>query len=178
MRKLNLRICTAMVFLLLLHCALGCFMLSGISRIYFRLLNVLLACCVCLHAVLGCLVCFRSIRNALRTGTWYLRENWRHWTQIVSGFGIIILLPFHVSAYTTSSGGKYFLREFTCTGLILQILFASAVYIHVLLGIGSLSVACAWLDSRPMRTVCRTVCTCLYLLALFSLLVYYRRWTA
>lgn len=177
MRKLNIRICSAMLVLLLAHCALSAFMLSGISRIHFRLLNWLLAGFASIHVAIGLSVCVRSVRNAIRTGRWDIRENWRHWAQIASGLGIVALLPFHISAFTVSSGGKHFLREFSLLGLALQALFATAVYVHVLLGIDPLSVACGWLDFRPARTICKTVCTCLYLLALASLIIYHRMWT-
>lgn len=54
------------------------------------------------------------------------------WLIRLSGFVILLSVWFHITAYTTTVNGMFFLREFTTLRFFSQIIFISAILIHLL----------------------------------------------
>ena len=111
-----------------------------------------------------------------KTGRLYFRENLRYWGQLFSGICIFLLIPVHVWAFTVKDGDRFFFKELSLPGYLLEILFVTMVYVHVMLGITPLCVAAGWRDLPTKRTVCRTICTILYLLSVAAITYYTRMW--
>ena len=65
----------------------------------------------------------------------------RYWGQLFSGICIFLLIPVHVWAFTVKSGNHFFFKELSLSGYLLEILFVTLVYAHVMLGIAPLYVA-------------------------------------
>ena len=154
MRKFGILVCFLLLGLLAVHCVFCCFLLSRISTIHFRFFSQILEGSVYLH-MLGCAVfLFRICRNAVK----------------------ILIIPVHVWAFTVKDGGRFFFKELSLPGYLLEILFVTMVYVHVMLGITPLCVAAGWRDLPTKRTVCRTICTILYLLSVAAITYYTRMW--
>ena len=176
MRKLGIRVCFLLLGLLTVHCVFCCFLLSRISTIHFRLFSQITEGTMYLHVLICGVFLFRICRNALKTGRLYFRENLRYWGQLFTGICIFLLIPVHVRAFTVESGDHFFFRELPFSGYLLEILFVTVVYLHVMLGIPPLCVAAGWRDLPTKRTICRTICTVLYLMTLAAITYYTRMW--
>lgn len=96
--------------------------------------------------------------------------------QLFSGICIFLLIPVHCWAFTVSSGSHFFFKEMTFPEYLLEVLFVTMVYLHVMLGIKPLSIAAGWSNLPVRRTVCRTICTVLYLMTLAAITYYTRMW--
>ena len=176
MRKIGVRVCFLLLGLLTVHCVFCCFLLSRISTIHFRLFSQITEVTVYLHMLVCSVFLFRICRNALKTKRLYFRENLRYWGQLSSGICIFLLIPVHVWAFTVKSGDHFFFKELSLSGYLLEILFVTMVYVHVMLGIAPLCVAAGWRDLPTKRTICRTICTILYLLSVAAITYYTRMW--
>ena len=150
MRKFGILVCFLLLGLLAVHCVFCCFLLSRISTIHFRLFSQILEGSVYLHMLVCGVFLFRICRNGIKNRQFYFRKNLSYWMQLFSGICIFLLIPVH--------------------------LFVTMVYVHVMLGITPLCVAAGWRDLPTKRTVCRTICTILYLLSVAAITYYTRMW--
>ena len=176
MRKFGVRVCFLMLGLLAVHCVFCCFLLSRISTIHFRLFSQILEGSVYLHMLVCGVFLFRICRNGIRNRQFYFRKNLSYWMQLFSGICILLLIPVHCLAFTVNSGSHFFFKELTFSEYILEVLFVTMVYLHVMLGIKPLSIAAGWSNLPVRRTVCRTICTVLYLMTLGAITYYTRMW--
>lgn len=48
-----------------------------------------------------------AVREGMRTGRWYLKENASFWLIRLSGFIILLSVWFHITAYTTTVNGVF-----------------------------------------------------------------------
>ena len=81
------------------------------------------------------------VKTAKKTGRWFFKENAAFWTKRISGIAIVLLLGFHITAYTTSVNGKFFLQEFTTGKMATQILLILSIFIHLMVSIKSMLIA-------------------------------------
>ena len=105
MRKWNNILARVIIVLFLLHALMGSLMLLGVSTISFQPLSWLLLIAVVIHGILGLLSTFMAVKSGKASGRWYVRQNAAFWTKRISGIAILLLLVFHVTAYTTSVNG-------------------------------------------------------------------------
>ena len=113
MRKWNNILARVIIVLFLLHALMGSLMLLGLSTISFLPLSMLLLIAVLIHGILGIMATLSAVADGKETGHWYLKQNAAFWTKRISGIAIMLLLVFHVTAYTTSVNGRFFLKKFT-----------------------------------------------------------------
>ena len=104
MRKWNNILARVILILFLLHALMGSLMLLGISNLSIRPFSWLLLTAVAAHGILGILSTIRAIKSGKQSGKWYLQKNAAYWTKRFSGLAILILLGFHITAYTTTIG--------------------------------------------------------------------------
>lgn len=128
MRKWNNIFARVIIVLFLLHALMGSLMLLGMSNISWKPLSWLLLAAVIAHGVLGTLATVQAVKSGKASGKWYLRQNTAYWTKRFSGLAILILLAFHISVYTTTVNGTFFLKEFTFGRMAAQLLLIFSVF--------------------------------------------------
>ena len=132
MKKFNSFLARFMLVLLALHGLMGAFTLLRLTASNWKPLSYTLLAIVLLHGILGILLSKDAVREGMRIGRWYLKENASFWLIRLSGFVILLSVWFHITAYTTTVNGVFFLREFTTLRFFSQIIFISAILIHLL----------------------------------------------
>lgn len=132
MKKFNSLLARFMLVLLALHGLMGAFTLLRMTTFNWKPLSYTLLAALLLHGILGILLSKDAVREGMRTGRWYLKENASFWLIRLSGFVILLSVWFHITAYTTTVNGVFFLCEFTTLRFFSQIIFISAILIHLL----------------------------------------------
>lgn len=176
MRKWNNRLARILLVLLGIHALMGSLMLLGFSTVSFRMLSWILLAAVILHGILGILSTFSAVKNGRKSGKWYLKQNAIFWTKRLSGLVILLLLAFHVTAYTTSEKGKVFLREFTFERMSVQLLFILAIFVHLVVSVKSMLIAKGTIKWKERTVDWMLVLTVMLLFFVVAVIVYYIQW--
>lgn len=141
MRKWNNILARVILILFLLHAFMGSLMLLGVSDLSVRPLSWLLLAAVAAHGVLGILSTIRAVKSGRHSGKWYLQQNAAYWTKRFSGLAILILLGFHITAYTTTIGSHFYLKEFTFGRMAAQILLILSIFVHLAVSVKAMLIA-------------------------------------
>ena len=176
MRKWNNILVHIIIVLVFLHGLMGSLMLLGFSKVSLKPLSWILFVTVILHGVLGAFSTFSALKNGKRSGRWYLRQNVGFWTKRVSGFAILVLLVFHITAYTTSVDDIFFLKEFTFCKMILQIAFILAIFIHLLVSIKAMLIAKGTINLKERTVDWMFVLSIMILFFIIAVIAYYIQW--
>ncbi len=176
MRNWNRRIAKLIMVLLLLHGLVGSFMLLGISSISLKPLAYLLLLLVSIHALLGCILTKGALQAGKSSGHWYLGENAGFWTKRITGVAILILIFFHISAYTTTVNGQFFLKEFTTLRMITQLLFILVIFLHIFVSIKPMLIKQGTLNFKERKVDYFLVLSVFLLVFVTAVVVYYLRW--
>ena len=176
MRKWNNLLARVIILLFLLHALMGSLMLLGISTITLKPLSWLLFGVVILHGIFGIISTIPSIRTARKTGQWFLKENVAFWTKRISGIAILLLLSLHITAYTTSVNGKFFLKEFTMCRMIAQILLILSIFIHLMVSIRSMLIAKGTIKFKERTVDWMLVLSIMMIIFTIAVVAYYIQW--
>ena len=176
MRKWNNILVRVIIVLFLLHALMGSLMLLGFSTISFQPLSWLLLTAVAVHGILGILSTFMAVKSGKTSGRWYIRQNAAFWTKRISGIAILFLLVFHITAYTTSVNGRFFLKEFTFLRMLSQILLVLAIFIHLAVSIKSMLIAKGTVKFRERTVDWMLVLSILMLFFAAAVILYYIQW--
>ena len=130
MKKFNSFLARFMLVLLALHGLMGAFTLLRLTASNWKPLSYILLAALLLHGILGILLSKDAVREGMRTGRWYLKENASFWLIRLSGFIILLSVWFHLTAYTTTVNDVFFLRAFPTLRFFSQINFIAAILIH------------------------------------------------
>ncbi len=131
MRKINSYLVIFIFTLLSIHGVLGAFTLLRLTELQLTSLAYTLLAAVIAHGLLGIAMTKDAIKEGLRSGHWYLKENASFWTIRLTGLIILLSLWFHVTCFTVFESGALFLREFTVLRLLSQVIFVLAIFIHL-----------------------------------------------
>lgn len=176
MRKINTILAHFILILLLVHAFMGCLLMLGFSSITLKPLSYLLLSVVCLHALLSILSSVSSIRIGFKSGQWYFKENASFWIKRITGIVILILIFFHISAYTTIVDGHFFLKEFTFIKLISQFSLVLAIFIHAFVSLKSMLIAKGEIDFKEKRMDWLLVISIFLIFIFVSIIFYYIQW--
>ena len=176
MRKWNNILARVIIVLFLLHALMGSLMLLGLSTISFLPLSCLLAMAVAVHGIMGLISTLMAVKSGKASGRWYLRKNAAFWTKRISGIAILLLLAFHVTAYTTSVNGRFFLKEFTFGRMLSQILFVLAIFIHLAVSIKSMLIAKGTVKFKERKFDWLLVLSVMMLFFTAAVVIYYIQW--
>lgn len=176
MRKWNNILARVTIVLFLLHALMGSLMLLGISNISFKPLSWLLFAAVAAHGVLGVLATVQAVKSGKESGKWYLKQNAAYWTKRFSGFAILILLCFHISAYTTTVGDAFFLKEFTAGRMTAQILLIISIFIHLAVSVKSMLIAKGVTKFKERTGDWMMVLSLLMLFFAAAVVIYFIQW--
>ena len=176
MRKWNNILVRIIILLFLLHGLLGSLMLLGLSTVSFAPLSWLLLGTVVLHGILGIFSTISAIKSGQKSHKWYFGKNAAFWTKRISGAAIFILMIFHISAYTTTVNGQFFLKEFTTLRLVMQLLFLLAIFIHLAVSIKSMLIAKGTIKFKERSVDWMLVLSVMTLFFTVAVVAYYIQW--
>ena len=176
MRKCNNILARVIIVLFLLHALMGSLKLLGLSTISIWQLSWLLLAAVLVHGLLGILSTIPALKSGKAGGRWYLRQNAAFWTKRLSGLAILILLVFHVSAYSTNVGSAYFLSEFTLGRMAAQLLLILSIFIHLAVSIKSMLIARGVVKFRERTADWMMVLSLLMLFFSAAVVIYFIQW--
>ena len=176
MRKWNNILARVIIVLFLLHALMGSLMLLGLSNISFKPLSWMLFAAVIAHGVLGILATVQAMKSGQKSGKWYLRQNAAYWTKRFSGLAILILLCFHISAYTTTVGGAFFLKEFTFGRMAAQLLLILSIFIHLAVSVKSTLIAKGVVKFKERTVDWMMVLSLMMLFFAAAVVIYFIQW--
>lgn len=176
MRKWNRIIVEIMLVLFLLHGLIGSFLILGISSISLKPLAHILLGLVLIHAVIGMVLTKDAVKSGKQTGHWYVGANAGFWIKRISGVAILVLLCFHVGAYTTVVDGKLFLTEFTWIKMVAQLLLIFAILIHLIVSIKPMLIRKGVIHHKERKVDYLLVISIFYLIFVIAVISYYIQW--
>ena len=176
MRKWNNILARVIIVLFLLHALMGSLMLLGVSSISFLPLSWGLLIAVIVHGILGIISTLAAVTGGKASGHWYFKQNAAFWTKRISGIAILLLLAFHVTAYTTSVDGRFFLKEFTLCRMLTQLLFILTIFIHLAVSIKSMLIAKGTIKFKEKTTDWMLVLSVMVLFFAAAVIIYYIQW--
>ena len=162
MRKINNILVHIIIALFLLHALMGSLILLGVSRISFRILSYTLLMVVFMHAVISMVSTLRALESGQKSKKWYLRKNTGFWTKRISGLSILVLLIFHMTAYTRSNGT-----------MIAQLLFILAIFVHLAVSVKSMLIARGTIHLKDRLIDCMFVLSAMILFFSLAIITYY-----
>lgn len=176
MRKWNAILTAAILVLFLAHAILGGFQLLGVGSTALRAVAWAAVGLVAVHTALGIKLTADTLRVRKRTGVGYFRENTLFWARRISGFAVMVLLVFHLTAFGDSSGAAYRLAWFDTAKLVTQLLLVAAVALHVLSNVKPMLIS---FGIRGLKERAGDILVILSVVMLFlaaAFIVYYLRW--
>ena len=176
MRKWNAILTAAIMVLFLLHAIFGAFQLFGVGPTALKAAAWTALVLVALHTLIGVKLTADSIKVRKKTGVGYFKQNKLFWARRVSGFAVMVLLAFHMTAFGYSNGGAYRLRWFTDFKLATQILLIVTLAVHVLMNVRPMLIS---FGVRGLKKYVGDILFVLSVLLLFmaaAFVVYYLRW--
>ena len=90
MKKFNSFLARFMLVLLALHGLMGAFTLLRMTTFNWKPLSFTKKTALLLHGILCILLSKDAVREGIRTGRWYLKENASFWLIRLSGFKILL----------------------------------------------------------------------------------------
>ena len=178
MRKFNVVLTALIMALFLLHGVLGSFQLFGWGTVTSKALTHGLLTLVAVHAVLGLKMTWDSVKVWRRTGAPYLRQNALFWARRLSGLAIMVLLAFHLTAFSYSVEGAFRLRWFNAGRLVTQLLLLVSIAVHVIANVKPALIAFGIRRLRPRAADVLFVLSALLVVFAAAFIVYYVRWNA
>ena len=176
MRKWNGIISALIMILFLLHGILGAFQLLGAGNVVSAVLAYALMVLVLIHMYIGIVLTGQTLKSQKAAGKAYFRENLIFWTRRVSGFVMMLLLLFHVSAFSDNTGEKLRLVWFDRAKLITQLLLAASLLVHILSNIKPAMMTYGIKGVRKWTGTLLFVLSVLLLFMAAAFIVYYYRW--
>lgn len=176
MRKWNHILARIILFLFLLHAVMGSLMFLGVSTVSLTPLSWILFTAVVMHGILGIFSTAAAVKSGRETGRWYWKENAAFWVKRISGLAILLLLVFHITAFTTSVNGHFFLKEFTVFRMIAQLLLLLAIFIHLAVSIKSMLIAGGTINFKEKTVDWLLVLSVLILFFTVAVIVYFIHW--
>lgn len=165
------------MILFLDHAIFGSLQLFGANNVMVMKVTArICAMLIFIHAVIGIILTVESIRVWRKTGAPYFHENTLFWARRISGAAIMILMFFHMFAFSSTVNGVLQLKPFTTAKTITQILFVVSIAVHVLTNIRPLFIALgarSWKRFLPDVLVALSIVLIIFIVAF---IIYYVRW--
>ena len=178
MRKLNVIITACILVLFIIHGIFGALLLAGYGSSALKSMAWTATLLTAIHIVISLKLTFDTLKIQNKTGVSYFRENRLFWARRISGFAVIVLLVFHMTAYGYSAGGFYRLKVFDIIKLITQILFAAALGTHVISNAKPMLISFGVRSLKPRTEDILIVLSVLLFCMTAAIVIYYLKWNA
>ncbi len=178
MRKINAVITPVILILFILHGVSGAFNLTGFGNSLTRIIAWPMAGLIGVHMVFGIILTAQTLQAQNKAGVSYPKENRLFWARRISGFLIMILIGFHVYAFTGVSADHFRLTEFTPVLLGCQILLVISIAVHVISNVKPMLIALGVPKLKPRAGDIIFWVTILLCVMAAAFIFYYFRWGA
>ena len=88
----------------------------------------------------------------------------------------MLLLSLHITSYTTSVNGKFFLQEFTTGKMAAQILLILSIFIHLMVSIRSMLIAKGTIKFKERTVDWMLVLSIMMIFFMIAVIAYYIQW--
>lgn len=176
MRKWNAVLTGLIVVLFLLHAVFGGFQMLGIGNTALKVTAWVTVGLIAVHTLIGIKLTWDTLRVQKKTGAAYFKENKLFWARRVSGFTVMALMAFHLTAFGYTQDGAYRLQWFTMGKLAVQILLVLAIAVHVISNVKPVLIS---FGISSLKQLAADIILCFSILLLFmavAFFVYYLRW--
>ena len=181
MRKVNAILTGAIMILFLIHMVAGILILLGWmagGAVILSWISHLMEGLIAVHAVIGVKLTADSLLACKKAGVSYFKENKVFWARRISGFLIMVLIFFHIFAFTGVSADHYRLPNFDLFKLITQILLVLSIAFHIITNTKPLLIACGIKKLKPKVNDIVFWASILLLFMAVAFIIYYIRWSA
>lgn len=178
MRRFNAILSAAVLVLFLLHGVLGAFQMFDAGTVTMKGLAYTMLALILLHAAIGVKLTWDSVRVWRRTGAGYFRQNALFWARRISGLAIMVLIGFHVTAFSYTVEGAFRLKWFDAFRLATQLLLVLSIAVHVITNVKPALIAFGVRRLKPRAADILFVLAAALLVMAVAFIVYYIRWNA
>ena len=178
MRKWNAVLTGAILALFLVHAILGGFQLLGVGSTAVKAVAWIAVGLIVVHAGLGVKLTVDTLKVRKRTGVGYFRQNTLFWARRLSGFAVMILLAFHLTAFGDNSGAQYRLQWFDTAKLVTQLLLVAAIALHVLSNVRPMLISFGIRSLRERTGDILLILSAVMIFLAAAVIVYYLRWNS
>ncbi|MBQ4249911.1 MAG: pilus assembly protein PilX [Clostridia bacterium] len=176
MRRVNAVLAMAILVMFLIHAVLGALQLIGFGTVTMRAFAWIMMALVIVHVVISTVLTVKSIMTGRETGAFYFRENRLFWARRISGFAVMVLLFFHVAAFSYTDAGVYRLAWFTTARLITQLLLVASIGVHVISSIKPMLISFGIKSLKERAPEILVALSFILLFAAAAFIIYYIRW--
>ena len=176
MRKLNAILTAVILTLFVVHGVLGALNMFDVAVIIAKYISHTMVALIAVHTVLSVILTVRSVKVWKKTGAPYLRENGVFWSRRVSGFALMLLIPFHMLSFGETVNGVYSLYFFSGMKLSASILFVVCLAFHIIANVKPMLISFGIKKLRPRAGDILFFLSVLLLIAVAAFIVYYIRW--
>ena len=178
MRKINAIITPIILILFVIHGVSGAFNLMGFSTSVTRIIAEPMAGLICVHLVFGVILTGQTLQARRRAGTSYPKENRLFWARRISGFLIMILIGFHIYAFSGVTPEHMRLHNFTGILLTCQILLVISIAFHVITNVKPMLISMGIPKLKPKVNDIAFWTAILLAFMAAAFIFYYFRWGA
>ena len=176
MRKWNAVLTALILALFLVHAILGSFQLLGVGDTVAKAAAWAAAGLIMVHAGISVKLTADTLRVRRKTGVAYFRENTLFWARRLSGFTVMLLLFFHITAFGRTVNGVYRLQWFDTAKLTTQLLLVVCTAVHVITNVKPALISFGIRSWKPRAGDILFVLSVLLLFMAAALIVYFLRW--
>lgn len=178
MRRWNAVLSAGILVVFIIHGVLGGYQLLGAGSTAAKAAAWICLALIGAHTVLGIILTCDTLRVLRRTGVGYFRENMLFWARRVSGLAVMLLLAFHLTAFSDGSGAQLRLRWFGPARLTAQLLLTAALALHILSNARPLLLSFGVRSPKERAGDILLVLSVLLLFMAAAFVVYYLRWNS
>lgn len=175
-RKCNAILTMVILALFIAHAVLGILNLMDVTVIVTKYMAWVMVGLIGVHAVLSTILTVQSLVAAKRSGAPYFRKNRLFWARRLSGYLIVALIFFHVTAFGHTENGVYRLTFFEPFQLVTQILLVATIALHVLTNVKPVLIALGIRRLKPRAGDILFFLTLLLIAAAVGFIIYFIRW--
>ena len=133
---------------------------------------------IAVHTILGTVFTVQTLGAQKKAGAAYFKDNLLFWARRISGFVIMVLIFFHIFAFTGVSASHYRLPDFDTFKLITQILLVVSIAFHIITNVKPMLISFGIKKLKPKVTDIVFWLSVLLLFMAAAFIIYYLRWRA
>ncbi|WP_080461149.1 pilus assembly protein PilX [Methanobrevibacter arboriphilus] len=175
-RKINAIISVLLILIILIHGIAGSTVLLGISYFSFKWLAWIGIFLLIIHIFIGIKFTINSIAISNSHIKNYFRKNILFWIRRITGFGLIVLIFFHLGIYGQVIDGTYVVFKFTTINMISQMLLIIFLFIHICSNINPLLISLGISNGFERKRKIFLILSSITLFLIMSILLYYISW--
>ena len=176
MRKINSILTAVILVMFIAHGFLGALNMLDIAVVITKHMARAMVVLVAVHVVLSCILTTKAIKTWKVTGAPYFKENTLFWARRISGIAVMLLLAFHVLAFSSTSSENFTLSFFGGFQLATNILLVISIAVHVITNVKPMLISFGIRSLKPRAGDILFFLSILLVLFVIGFIVYYLRW--